>query len=236
MKTKTVYQTDALGRFTGSTEAEESPLEPGIFLIPGGCVTTPPPTPDVPLRAAYWSQNKWVLADYFNGLIVYSMQTGEPLTVEGQGPIPSGYTMKKPGPDQVWKDDEWVDDINAILAALHAQKLEDIAQACNRYIEGGFTSDALGALHHYNSELTDQINLTGLMLSELDSGYSCYDDQHVKAFRPHTATQLNQVGKDLTRFKQAALQHADNLKQALGEALRAKKLNAMRAIQWTPPV
>lgn len=235
MKTKTVYQTGALGRFTGTAEAEESPLEPGVFLIPGGCVQTPPPEPDGAQRAAFWSHDKWVLADYFNGLIVYSITNGEPLTVEGMGPIPAGYTMKKPGPDQVWKEGEWVDDIAAILAALYAQKLEEISLACNRYIEGGFTSDALGADFRYSSELTDQINLTGLMLSDLDSGYPCYDDQQVKGFRPHTAAQLRQVGNDLTRFKQAALQHADNLKQALAEALRDKKLKVMRGIKWTPP-
>lgn len=41
---KTVSQLDAQGFFVGTTEADESPLEPGEFLIPGGCVDAPAPT------------------------------------------------------------------------------------------------------------------------------------------------------------------------------------------------
>lgn len=234
MKTKTVYQTNQLGLFTGTAEAEESPLELGVFLIPGGCVETPPPA--IPENnAACWSNNKWVLVDYFNGLIVYSTATGEPLTINGVGPIPSGYTVKKPGPDQVWKNGEWVDDIAAIVAALYDQKLLEINDGCNRHIEGGFYSNALGETYRYSSEMDDQINLTGMVLSGLDSGYACYDAEQVKAFYPHTATQLHLVGQDLVRFKQAALQHADSLKQDLASALKNKKLKVMRAIKWTPP-
>ena len=113
METKTVYQTNQLGLYIGTTEADESPLEPGVFLIPGGCVEVEPPK--IPAnKGACWSNGKWVLVDYFDGLIVYSTTTGEPLTVTGVGPIPSGYTTKKPGPDQVWKNGDWVDDIAAI--------------------------------------------------------------------------------------------------------------------------
>jgi hypothetical protein len=42
--TKIVYQTDHNGYFVGQTQADESPLEPGVFLIPGGCVVDPPPS------------------------------------------------------------------------------------------------------------------------------------------------------------------------------------------------
>lgn len=43
MKTKTVYQYDLAGMFTGATEADESPLEPGVWLIPARCVQMEPP-------------------------------------------------------------------------------------------------------------------------------------------------------------------------------------------------
>jgi len=234
MKTKTVFQTDHLGLFTGTAEAEESPLEPGVFLIPGGCVETPPPT--IPTdKAACWSNGKWVLVDYYDGLVVYSITTSEPMTINNVGAIPSGYTMKKPGPDQVWKNGEWVDDIGAILALLYDQKLEAIGSECGRYIEGGFISSALGEAYRYSSQMDDQINLTGMVLSGLDARYACFDLNQVKAFRPHTAAQLHQVGQDLVRFKQVALQQADTLKQELATALKDKKLKAMRAIQWTSP-
>ncbi|RBH53182.1 MULTISPECIES: hypothetical protein [Pseudomonas] len=235
MSTKTVYQTNQLGLYVGTAVAEESPLEPGVLLIPGGCVETPPPA--IPTdKAACWSNGKWVLVDYYNGLVVYSITTSEPMTINGVGPIPSGYTMKKPGPDQVWKNGEWVDDIGAILAVLYDQKLEAIGSACSRYIEGGFISSALGEPYRYSSQMDDQINLTGMVLSGLDASYACFDLNQVKAFRPHTAAQLHLVGQDLVRFKQAALQQADTFKQELATALKDKKLKVMRAIQWTPPV
>ncbi|WP_339531543.1 hypothetical protein [Pseudomonas mucidolens] len=234
MNIKTVYQTNQLGLYVGTAEAEESPLEPGVFLIPGGCVETPPPEIP-PNKGACWSNGEWSLVDYFDGLIVYSITTGEPLTLTGMGPIPSGYTTKKPGPDQVWKNGDWVDDIGAILAALYEQKLQDVNDGCNLHIESGFVSSALGEPHSYSSQMDDQINLTGMVLSQLDASYACFDANQVKAFRPHTAAQLHLVGQDLVRFKQAALQHADDLKQDLATALKDKKLKVMKAIKWTPP-
>lgn len=35
----------------GATDADESPLEPGVYLIPAGCVATEPPTT--------WGEDKW---------------------------------------------------------------------------------------------------------------------------------------------------------------------------------
>lgn len=43
MKQKTVYQLDPDGKYIGAALADESPLEPGVFLIPAGCVTVQPP-------------------------------------------------------------------------------------------------------------------------------------------------------------------------------------------------
>lgn len=41
-----VYQTNPDGVFVGATEADESPLEPGVFHIPAGCTDRePPPIP-----------------------------------------------------------------------------------------------------------------------------------------------------------------------------------------------
>ncbi len=51
MSTKTVFQLDRAGHYVGLTEADESPLEPGEFLIPAGCVSTPPPEA--------WPDDKW---------------------------------------------------------------------------------------------------------------------------------------------------------------------------------
>lgn len=43
MNTKTVYQYDLAGMYIGQTDADESPLEPCVFLIPALCVEVAPP-------------------------------------------------------------------------------------------------------------------------------------------------------------------------------------------------
>ncbi len=56
---KQVIQLDSAGYFAGVTTADESPLEPGVFLIPGGCIEAA--VPDVPEgQRAKW-EGSWVL-------------------------------------------------------------------------------------------------------------------------------------------------------------------------------
>ncbi len=234
MTNKTVFQTDGRGLYVGTTLADPSPREPGAWLIPGGCVETAPP--EVPEhKAAYWNGASWELVDYFQGLVIYSITTGEAQTLNGAQPIPAGYTVKKPGADQVWKNGEWVDDTAAILAKLYQEKLTAISDGCATYIDSGFSSAALGDPHWYPGSLEDQVNLTGLIFSGLDGAYPCTGPEGGRELLMHTAEQLNLVNKDLVQFKQAALQHADRLKRELAQTLQDKKLNAMQAIKWTVP-
>ena len=234
MTEKLVYQTNHLGIFIGAVTADESPLEPGVYLIPGGCVETEPPA--IPEhKAAWWNGQAWQLVDHFGGVVVYSIETAEPRTLEGFEPVPAGYTMKKPAANQVWKDGEWVDDIDAVLAILQEQALLAISSGCSAYIAGGFSSSALGKVYRYSSAIEDQVNLNAQVLLGTDDVYPCYDVDQVKAFRPHTIAQLQKVSHDLVRFRQVALQHADTLRQSVAEALARKDLKAMKLITWTVP-
>lgn len=55
---KLVSQLDPQGYFTGAVEADPSPLEPGVFLLPGGAIDVPPP--EVPEgMAALWQGEAW---------------------------------------------------------------------------------------------------------------------------------------------------------------------------------
>lgn len=59
--TQPAYQFDRAGLFLFETVSHESPLEPGVFLVPAGCTLTPPPA-DVP--AGQWPRftgNTWQL-------------------------------------------------------------------------------------------------------------------------------------------------------------------------------
>ncbi|NLY33928.1 MAG: phage tail protein [Alcaligenaceae bacterium] len=56
MSTKTAYQYDLAGLYAGTTEADESPLEPGVYLLPDRSTFVTPP--------ANWPEDKW---PRFNG-------------------------------------------------------------------------------------------------------------------------------------------------------------------------
>jgi len=58
---KTVYQLNQQGEYIGETVAHESPLEPGIYLIPGGCIETAPPETKEN-QVAVW-HGVWTLVD-----------------------------------------------------------------------------------------------------------------------------------------------------------------------------
>lgn len=78
--TKTVYQTDAIGRFVAATDADLDPLETAaagsnVYLIPRGAVETPPPTVTAG-NVAVWSGDAW------NIMTEAEAANGGPLEVE----------------------------------------------------------------------------------------------------------------------------------------------------------
>ncbi|WLE59283.1 phage tail protein [Burkholderia plantarii] len=61
MTSKTVYQTDRAGMYIGITEADDSPLEPGVFLIPAGAVEAAPPRAWPDTQWPRWNGVAWEL-------------------------------------------------------------------------------------------------------------------------------------------------------------------------------
>jgi len=59
---KQVAQLNNEGYFVGMTTADESPLEPGVYLMPAGTVDASEPTIPAGKRAK-WTGNDWVLED-----------------------------------------------------------------------------------------------------------------------------------------------------------------------------
>ena len=55
-----VYQTDHDGFFINTVQADPSPLEPGVWLIPGGAYTKEPPTLAEGERAQ-WIGDNWII-------------------------------------------------------------------------------------------------------------------------------------------------------------------------------
>ena len=81
-----IPQLDSEGRFIGETVVDESPLEPGVFLIPAGAVDAPLP-PNIPNGFyAKWA-GKWVV---------------EPVPVVTPPPPPEPEPMPVLTPAQFW--------------------------------------------------------------------------------------------------------------------------------------
>ena len=231
MDTKVVYQTDHLGIYTGKTVADRSPLESDVWLIPGGCVEVAPPA--VPAKkAALWDGRKWQLVDSYQGLTVYNTTTRAALVIECAGALPVGYTLDVPGPGQIWGKGHWVDDIPAVLEQRYSAQLAAVNTACLQEITGGFWSAALGERYFYETQVEDQLNLTGLILRGLGGGYACRDESGVTDFRDHTSVQLLHVSNEFTEFKLQRLRKANELKQALAAARAASHLDALNALSW----
>lgn len=63
MKTKLVWQCDDAGYLIGRAVADESPLEPGVFLIPFGAVATKPPHSLTAKQEWRWLAGAWKVVD-----------------------------------------------------------------------------------------------------------------------------------------------------------------------------
>lgn len=63
MSTKPAYQFDHAGLYAGDTVADESPMEPGVFLLPARCTFEPPPETWPDDRWPRWNGAAWRLVN-----------------------------------------------------------------------------------------------------------------------------------------------------------------------------
>lgn len=96
--TKTVYQTDPAGVYLGPLDADESPLEPGVWLIPAGCVEIAPPGLDAG-QAARWTGGAWVLVPDHRGETWWTAE-GQAIVIREVGD-PAALGLSSAAPDPV---------------------------------------------------------------------------------------------------------------------------------------
>lgn len=77
---KPVYQLDELGYFVGVTTADESPKQPGVYHVPGGCVVQKPPVAKPGTRRRF-AAGKWAY-EALPGYGASAPQSGEPSIAE----------------------------------------------------------------------------------------------------------------------------------------------------------
>lgn len=58
---RTVFQLDRAGHYVGEAVADESPLEPGVYLLPAGCIQAAPPQSWPDGQWPRWNGSRWEL-------------------------------------------------------------------------------------------------------------------------------------------------------------------------------
>jgi hypothetical protein len=85
------------GEYLGTSEAHESPLEPGVYLVPACATTTAPPDAQTGC-ARCWNGSDWAQVEDHRGQTVYASD-GTALTIATLGAIPGGCTATAPQAD-----------------------------------------------------------------------------------------------------------------------------------------
>ena len=223
MNTKTYYLFDPVsGAFIEPYEAQESPLEPGTYIAPTHSLEVAPPAVSAG-QIAVVAGGAWTIAEDHRGATIYDQATGTPQEVSTIGPIPTGWALTPPPPT---------------LSQAQAAQIASLTASCASTITGGFSSSALGAPYTYPTKQTDQQNLAASVLASLlPSGQAagwttpfwCSDTNNVWDFRPHTATQIQQVGDEAKAF--ITTQQA-RLKTLTDQVNTAATVAAVQAIVW----
>ena len=227
---KTVYLYDENGIYTGTYDAQESPLEPGIYIEPDLSTDIKPSHAD-----KTWPKfvdNKWMTTPDYRG-IVWAKSTGEQIIHAELGALPNTLTtIAKPCDGHYkWVGSAWVID----LVANKTAKTTEIKSACSFAIVSGIGSDALGSIYSYPTTQLDQANLTGLITSSMlpDSGdqykFWCADSAGTWDRRSHTKLQIQAVGKAVVAH---VIFQQEKYAQKLSEIEAAIDSETVNLISW----
>ncbi len=176
---KMVYSYDpATGEYTGVTTADESPLEPGVYLLPAHSTEVPPPEAG-DHEAALWDGEAWDLIPDWRGAVRYRTDTGEKVHITDLGPLPGDVTdVPPPDGEHVWEGGAWA----LPLEVARGRKIAEIQAGANAaframqagYSEGevaSFEQQKLGARAILAGNMTDENALYVCGLADLRVQY-----------------------------------------------------------------
>lgn len=115
------------------------------------------------------------------------------------------------------------------IPCLQNAKINQLKQACQQTIYGGFTSSALGTTHTYGFTEQDQRNLNEqLSILLLDSTITSVNWKTLDAgVLAHTRDQFFQVCKDANAFKRSNIERYWNLVTQVQQATTESQINAI---------
>lgn len=135
--------------FIGSATADESPLEPGVFLFPMYATETEPPEPSAH-EIAVFEKKKWKLKPDWRGVPLFSVSDGSPVSIDQIGTVPADIQatdLPPESPFHSWSDGVWTLDQVKVSAQLKIAKSQAF-ETINGLVSGirialAGTSDAL---------------------------------------------------------------------------------------------
>lgn len=114
------------------------------------------------------------------------------------------------------------------LEQARAAWLEEVKCLVDTRLLGGFTSEALGTAHAYDSALTDQLNLNSLLSLGVGGMLNCrLLTSDTKTWVDHTPEQVRQVVVDWTSYRQTTLQAYTRLRAVAAAATTLHDLPPM---------
>ncbi|MEW6314627.1 MAG: hypothetical protein AB1513_11410 [Pseudomonadota bacterium] len=93
-----IYHYDSItGEYAGTSQADESPLEPDVFLMPAHATAIAPPAVNAGECAVFRAGAWQVLPDH-RGETHYDVTTGAPVEIKDIGAVPAGLRATPPPP------------------------------------------------------------------------------------------------------------------------------------------
>jgi hypothetical protein len=147
----------------------------------------------------------------------------------------NGLVKKPPSPSE---RHEW-DFLNKVwhipLLRIMNLKKGDMHKSCRGAIYAGYSSTALGSLHHYPANDKDQVNMIASVTDSYnpanDSNWKtlfwCKDANDVWDYREHTAEQIRKAGADGKAHITAQLSKNALLQSQISEATTLEEIDAI---------
>ena len=212
----------ASGEYIESTQAQMSPLERDVPLIPAHATTQAPPQAGAHQAAVFdAAANKWQLVPDWRGVQLYSTADGSEVAAElWQTPADCAATDKpRPSEAHIWKAGKWVLDADK-QSALHAAQIAELAKSIDSAVAAVYAQ--------YTRFEVEYLEREKQALDYKAAGYTGTVPTQVAAF----ATPANKTGKQAADI---ILMQAAQLRGALAQlgVLRMRKFEVLMCTSVT---
>ena len=214
------------GEYKGTGEAQESPLEPGVYLIPAHATTIAPPEADDG-HVTVFADGAWTLVEDHRGEVWYDTATQERHEIKNLGVVPETWTPLEPTDrEAVWNGVAW----EVPFAVLKERKLTELSADFNRRI-GGSVVTSQGYIMQFDiSDILKMQGATALLEAQgAETGYITQADD-TTVYDVPLAT-IKAVQGEMMQAWAACHAHKQKLRALITAAETEEALNSI-VISW----